>query len=878
MQRYIIIILAVAAMLLPSSHITAQTIPPSGEWNQIDFVTQSQTVYLTGDVRVNGYIKIGDGNTTGVNVTIINNTGRPVTISNNVSNGNLGAIFLLRRGCTLTVRGQEGSEVILDGGANFTWNDTGDEYTLTEQNGKRFEWSMIETNGDLTLEHVVIRDYYTTSTEQAAIKIAAQWETCGKTVLKDCTIERCKAPFGEAIYCHGYQSYDDNTPESCAITLENTVIQHCVCTMSRTANNEIAEYWGGAIRFRGGCRSNLTMRNCTMQENYSQGDGSCIWWNAGGDRNTIPVLTLDGCSFLKNKAARDAGALRIEGSFTLEGNKTVLRGNSCGRHGGAIQIAGYNGGAGAFGSKECNYELPALLEIDGNTAGGNGGGISVYFTSNDLDDGTVFNTIIDGAIVQNNIAGKNGGGISFEEQTAPGKNYVFNTHLSSGTIQNNTANENGGGIYAENFDIDGNDDLVNPLRIQNNESNGNGGGICMKNGTMELSAVSIYQNVASGTTSDGGGIYIDNSDFSIYSGGIMENESSYRGGGIFATNGDTPNEISLQRGTISANKTGLAGGGIYAKGYWEVRINGIDIENNEASNGGGMMIKGNDSDKRILMVYSSGLIRNNWAKRNKAALRTAYQTPVEELNGIGGGILVGAYASLKFGMQTNTLGLYGNMADNGADDIFASSEVSTVSVPDVSKMSLSDFTDSREHNLFWVEDYVTDDLNYDKGTYIKGNTWNSDQTNQRYRDVRDGTVEGHIYQVPAGEYSKYISLTLGWSSNYITLEKKGMTSRENAIFKIYRSGDPSVYMTVILTDRDAGSDGTRRKTIKLDDGQWTIAETSWSWAYTSDVQSITRTLTSTSTISDRIFTFTNQAEEDTPKHSESVKVNEIIPK
>lgn len=63
--------------------------------------------------------------------------------------------------------------------------------------------------------------------------------------------------------------------------------------------------------------------------------------------------------------------------------------------------------------------------------------------------------------------------------------------------------------------------------------------------------------------------------------------------------------------------------------------------------------------------------------------------------------------------------------------------------------------------------------------------------------------------------------------------------------------------------------------VYIENGNFEI----WSWAYTNTANpnEITRILTSASLVSDRTFTFTNQARENTPKHAESVKVNELIP-
>jgi hypothetical protein len=84
------------------------------------------------------------------------------------------------------------------------------------------------------------------------------------------------------------------------------------------------------------------------------------------------------------------------------------------------------------------------------------------------------------------------------------------------------------------------------------------------------------------------------------------------------------------------------------------------------------------------------------------------------------------------------------------------------------------------------------------------------------------------------------------------------------------------YMTVVLSDMDKQSDGSRLKNITLsDDGVWKIVESSWSWSYEPDVQSIQRELRLTSTSAERTFIFTNTPKQNVPQHGEGIKINKI---
>lgn len=867
-QRYIKRLLCIAVVSMPAAFASAQTLSSSGSWTSKN-ISADEIVNLTGDIQLDGCITIQDGAT----LTINNNSGTEIHIQNASATARASSyMFDVNEGATLVISGNESSPIVIDGGAGYTWNST--DYTLDGGNENKYLEAVIRTCGTLTLRYVTACDAYT---NRGFLCIGKSFENntskMGTTTIEDCIFERNKFNNANGEYSGGAilvwaEKFLDKTAEELAVRIIGTTFRHCVGA-------------GGAIRSYGGTVPNVYLTDCKFYENYSPAGGGAVYWNGHGTSET--KMVIDGCTFQGNRTRTSGGALFLEGTYEFVNNRSEIFNNKSVYYGGGICVHGYANSTGYNDKVTLRFQVNEFMYVHDNEAK-QGGGIVFVFPSNmSLHNESSFTCDLSGGTVKKNKATSEGGGIYFENSTSPERNYSFTINLESGEIEDNTATSHGGGMYAKGFDIESND-LTNALRIQKNTAGGNGGGIYLEDGSMELHTVTIYQNSATGDKSDGGGVYIKNGDFEIWSGGIMNNTSTYRGGGLFITNdGDTQHELKLQSGKISSNKaTGLAGGGIYAYGYLDIQITGINIEDNESMNGGGIMIKGIDSDKQTQLVYSSGLIRNNKAIGNEASLNTAYQTAVENLNGIGGGIIVGAYSKMRFNMTNNGIGIYNNLADKGADDIFSSSEASEIIVPDVSKMSLSDYTEAREHNLYWVEDYVTNDINYDKGTCIKGDVWDLDQTNQRYRALRDGTVSGTIYQVPAGTYSKYLCLTLGWSSNYITLEKEGMSQRDNAIFKIYKvdsDNNKTEYMTVILTDNDTGEDGKRRKTIKLENGTWTVAETPWSWAYTNTTNpdEITRTLTSTSSIPDRTFTFTNQAREDTPKHAESVKVNEMIP-
>lgn len=938
-QQYIKRLTIIAALLVPAAFATAQE-PEDYTWLADGTETISGgkmvVINLKGDKTVSGVTNIGDANGGVANVTIYNKSDKPITV-NRSSSYTGGGFFILHAGSTLKIIGEEDKEIVFDGGADFIWNDTGGkdaEWTLTTLQQPTAQ-SMFATNGNLTLEYVKIQNYYTRTSNSSAIKIADLKEACGTTDLKHCMIEKCQAPFGPALYCHTNQAPKaadgtdndwarNNTREGCAITMTNTTIRECVCYTTKDASSN-PEWWGGAIRFRGRCVSNLTMKDCTMEKNYSRGDGSCLWWNAGGgESGTRPLLTLNGCTFKDNKANRDAGAVRMEGTFTCSGTKTVFHGNYAGRHGGAIQIAAYNGGENKFNVKECVYNLNSQLEVYNNEAKEDGGGISFWFATDDVDDGTTFSLYLNGMDVHDNTAGYNGGGIAIEENMPPKttKKYDFNVYNNSGTVTKNVAGHNGGGIYIDNMTVVGGEGEGQLTVSNNTATHGNGGGICLEMGAMTMTRARIENNSAkvnpgfdiNGADADsvgrGGGVYIYDGTLEVSDiANIVNNTSARYGGGIYVNNienrthqeGDPiDHSVMLSGGTISKNTGGHAGGGICLYGHVNATVRGVKISENQALNAGGILLKGykeeNTPAKESKMTYSSGEITGNRATGTSDDLKSGYQKTIEQMYGVGGGIVVGAYASMDFDLITQGpatgVGIYNNLAEMAADDVACAGvdAQGQIRLPDVSKMQLDNFAEAKKYALYWVEDYFTNDPDYDKGTYKKPN-WESNRTNGRYRDEKKKdmeTTETHpvseIYGITPDDVNKapYVCVTLGWRAdpNYIILEKEGLADRDNAIFEVFKGSGSNMVksMTVILTAADKETDGVRRKTISVMEGTWTVTENqNWSWAYTTSPYQLTKSIGSTTSDEGRTFHFKNIPREDTPNHAESVKVNDMTP-
>lgn len=171
-----------------------------------------------------------------------------------------------------------------------------------------------------------------------------------------------------------------------------------------------------------------------------------------------------------------------------------------------------------------------------------------------------------------------------------------------------------------------------------------------------------------------------------------------------------------------------------------VTLSAGTIRNNTGKYGGGIFVKGLKSGSGTIVDYNSGIIRYNMAN-STSQIETAYNKIHTEAGGIGGGIYMGQYTHLRFN-SPEEFGIYSNRATNAADDLFNINMNTYLELPDVENLQLSGFNEAKVQKLYWVEDYVINDPMYYEGLKLKGDAWDSDQTNQRYRDVNENKVDG----------------------------------------------------------------------------------------------------------------------------------------
>ena len=547
---------------------------------------------------------------------------------------------------------------------------------------------------------------------------------------------------------------------------------------------------------------------------YLQGD-NCVYTLTSGQINS-------------NSAGIGGGVYLATGSFILvpvdgdglvrnDNSSAQINSNSSDTNGGGVYIAGgtftMNGG-----------------QMNTNTAQ-NGGGIY-------LNNGTM--SITDGYI-QGNIA-DNGGGVYITGQNG-------GMTMSGGNINANVANNNGGGAYItgsiEGLTMTGGNISGNKA-LGTGSTGGGGGGVFLNNGALRATAGNIKENTAA---TDGGGVYIMNGTVEMGAGQVIGNESGKYGGGVYVYNqpekSGEPKSVSFDGGIIQNNKA-YYGGGVCVNGYISLSVEEIQIAENKAVNGGGICLLNNAE-----MQFNSGHIINNRAECDEYLYNTtAYQTDIEDVLGIGGGVYLNSNTKLVFSEQRN-LGLFGNFATNGADELFANGDGTTVNLPDVENMKLDGFPGGGD--LKWIKDYIVHDTGYEFSPQFLGitgtgnevyDTYNKDN-NIRYRSLLEQNsqdfpqLHGGISQNDEyGRDNTYICFALGYEVIYIKLITRGLKAGESAVFKIEKhvesvkenSAEDDTSFRVIMTAQQDNE--TLTKDIAVTVGFWKITEEGWNWTYT----------------------------------------------
>ena len=256
--------------------------------------------------------------------------------------------------------------------------------------------------------------------------------------------------------------------------------------------------------------------------------------------------------------------------------------------GGLITGGSSGGNGGGIHMEKSTHLTLENIAVAGNNAvydnanGGDGGGININNADSTLT--------LKNALIEYNYSVENGGGICVEGDNAT-------ITLDNSKIDNNQARK-GGGIYSDNEGTK--IELKNNSTIDNNVATSNGGGIYFENTDFSVKTtdddVTTSQNTISNNQADnGGGIYVEQEEVGSNSGEISNikfdsnTATEEKGGALYIEQ----ENVKVSNCTITKNVATTYGGGIYIYNDG-LTVQDCTIFSNTASSGGGIYVNENE--------------------------------------------------------------------------------------------------------------------------------------------------------------------------------------------------------------------------------------------------------------------------------------------
>jgi|GEM_PF-2875153 len=423
---------------------------------------------------------------------------------------------------------------------------------------------------------------------------------------------------------------------------------------------------GGAIYVDQGT---FTMNDGKIDGNFASalGGGVCIGnsefdftTNTSGtyttESNAVSKFYMYGGTIEGNKATNAGGGVAVRGNtyFEMNGSSAAIDDNTTYASSGGVAVefstfklvsgsitgneatAGstapvgstkYN--SGGVGIVASNFVMDGGKISDNSAVGtdssdpeGYGGGVWVGYAPKSVYDNGIVNGndfysefTMNGGTISDNYATRSGGGVLVVGGS------TFN--MSGGAICNNATNSKGGGVTVSAFAYydDKNErtsyfNLSGTAKIYGNYAKSQGGGVAVNASKFTMSSGDIYGNV---TTDQGGGIWVGKFEGTgaesifIMSGGTIGNVNDYSrttgspikqdavdagannegnyaadlGGGIFVGNGTT---FTMSDGNVKSNSTSSRAGGVAVKRSYFEMSGGVISGNHATLSGGGVSV------------------------------------------------------------------------------------------------------------------------------------------------------------------------------------------------------------------------------------------------------------------------------------------------
>ena len=181
-------------------------------------------------------------------------------------------------------------------------------------------------------------------------------------------------------------------------------------------------------------KATVTIKNCTLTGNTAGNYGGGIVIN--GSKNN----TIENCTF-KGNTAKNGGAVcagKSGGSpstVTISGGTIGGTGGNDGNTAKADDLDHFGEGGGIFINTGCAVTLKDNVQVIGNTAEGNGGGVCTFGGKITMESGAI----------QSNKASKNGGGVAV--LLSSGEFTMKGGAIGGDGDDKNKADNGGGGVY-----------------------------------------------------------------------------------------------------------------------------------------------------------------------------------------------------------------------------------------------------------------------------------------------------------------------------------------------------------------------------------------------------------------------------------------------
>jgi len=395
---------------------------------------------------------------------------------------------------------------------------------------------------------------------------------------------------------------------------------------------------GGFLAFYAGCRINENSAT------GASGSGGGILNNDGGR------LEVVGSRIERNSASRAGGGIEDTSDESVTISDSDLSDNTTG------STPGNGGGLHVTGSATVNI---SDSDVKRNVAASEGGGL--WHGTGVMN---VTNTLIKDNVANGTSATEGGAGIF----VLRGVLNLTDSDVTDNTATNGSAS--GGGLLLDSLS----NAVITNVTFRNNEAARAGGAIednSRGSTTVQVIDCEVVDNFAGSTPGNGGGIHITgNGNMNVTGGLYKDNVATAEGGGLWNGSGTmNVTQVTVRNNLAQGTDPSQGGGGLFNNGGI-MNVSRSTIAYNRSENGG---LGGGINNDNGTMSIEASTVSNNRSTSNaggivNAGTMTINSSTIAKNNAdnFGGGI--GQAASAVSVSLSNTI-VAQNSADNRGDDL-----------------------------------------------------------------------------------------------------------------------------------------------------------------------------------------------------------------